>query len=401
MRVSIYTRHRNSAGRWRYNRVNIGPGRRPSNLAGPYYLRYTENGKQRYKLRGDKLDEAIEAAEGLSHMLLAKSMGLTVPELDVMTDANRGTIKAAIEEFLTIKKNKGKRTVGSYRLHLEKFLKQLPHNVRFTDEINGNAKVFRDFQDRLTAQGLEPETVSNHMMTLRIFCKKFGIKFPLGWDEMPIIEEEDAVPYSAEELVKLFTAMNDEQLARYKFFLGTACRDKEVTYAAWQDIDFSQRNLHLRSKPDVGFTLKSHESRTVPLPQALLNLLKERRKHPQHPRWIFVNEEGRPDNHLLRKLKRIALHGGLNCGQCTTTVTKGRYETKYKAEVTCRTDPVCEHWYLHRFRKTCATRWHENHVPIRTIQKWLGHKSLETTMRYLGVTDSDKLRPNIDKAFGN
>lgn len=41
-----------------------------------------------------------------------------------------------------------------------------------------------------------------------------------------------------------------------------------------------------------------------------------------------MNEEGRPDNHFLRKLKRIALHAGLNCGQWVTTLTKGRYETK-------------------------------------------------------------------------
>lgn len=401
MRVSIYTRQKNDAGRWRYQRVNTGPGRRPVNLKGPFFLRYTaENGSQPFEPGGETLEEAVKAAESLTHMLVAKSKGLTVPELDAMTDMNRVTIRAAIEEFLTIKKNKVKRTRDSYKLHLQKFLDQLPRGMRFLDEISGNTKVFRDFQDRITAQ-LEPETVANHMMTLRMFCKKFGIKFPLGWDEMPIVEEVEAVPYTDEELKKLFAAMNGEQLTRYKFFLGTACRDKEVTFTAWQDIDFSKGNLHLRSKLDVGFTLKSHESRTVPLPQSLLALLKERRKNAPHPRWIFVNEDGRPDNHFLRKLKRIALHAGLNCGQCMTTVTKGRYESKYKVEVSCKTDPVCEHWYLHRFRKTCATRWHENHVPIRTIQKWLGHKSLETTMRYLGVTDSDKLRPNIDKAFGD
>ena len=35
----------------------------------------------------------------------------------------------------------------------------------------------------------------------------------------------------------------------------------------------------------------------------------------------------------------------------------------------------------------------------RTIQNWLGHKSLEATMIYLGVTDSEKLRSNINAAF--
>jgi integrase len=82
-----------------------------------------------------------------------------------------------------------------------------------------------------------------------------------------------------------------------------------------------------------------------------------------------------------------------------TVITEVRYEKRKKVEVSCKDRPVCEHFYLHRFRKTCATRWHEAGIPIRTIQNWLGHKSLETTMIYLGVTDSEKLRSNINAAF--
>ena len=33
-----------------------------------------------------------------------------------------------------------------------------------------------------------------------------------------------------------------------------------------------------------------------------------------------------------------------------------------------------------------------NGISVRTIQAWLGHKSLETTMLYLGVQDSNKLQ---------
>ena len=48
-----------------------------------------------------------------------------------------------------------------------------------------------------------------------------------------------------------------------------------------------------------------------------------------------------------------------------------------------------------------ATRWQEHGIPLRTVQAWLGHKNLETTQRYLGVTDSGKLRGQIDAAFGD
>jgi site-specific recombinase XerD len=37
-------------------------------------------------------------------------------------------------------------------------------------------------------------------------------------------------------------------------------------------------------------------------------------------------------------------------------------------------------------------------VAVRTIQYMLGHKSLETTMRYLGITNLDSLTDKIDAA---
>jgi integrase/recombinase XerD len=130
-------------------------------------------------------------------------------------------------------------------------------------------------------------------------------------------------PYR-DELAKLFAAMDAEEQIRYKFFLGSGCRDKEVTFAAWNDIDFDKKTYCVRRKEDVGFTPKSHESRTIPLPDSLIALLRKTRRNAPHERWLFINEEGRPDNHFLGKLKRVAKRAGLNCGQCRTALTEGR-----------------------------------------------------------------------------
>ena len=251
----------------------------------------------------------------------------------------------------------------------------------------------------MVAKSYAGKTIDTRLNIVFFLLKKNAITARIPRDEMPVVEEEVAVPYSEEDLKKLFARMDDEETIRYKFFLGTGCRDKEVTFAAWNDIDFDKKTYHIRRKEDVQFTPKSHESRSVPLPDSLVNLLKVRRKKALHERWIFVNQEGRPDNHFLRKLKRIALHAGLNCGQCKTSITVGRHEKKRLVQVSCKDQPVCQHIYLHRLRKTCATRWHEAGVPIRTIQAWLGHKNLETSMIYLGVTESGKLRGNINAAF--
>jgi integrase len=95
----------------------------------------------------------------------------------------------------------------------------------------------------------------------------------------------------------------------------------------------------------------------VPMPASLVALLRDRRKHAPHTRWIFVNRQGEPEGHFLKKFKRIGLHAGINCGECVTAVNKGRYDRKRPVVVTCKTDPVCEHVFLHRLRKTCASRW--------------------------------------------
>jgi integrase len=62
---------------------------------------------------------------------------------------------------------------------------------------------------------------------------------------------------------------------------------------------------------------------------------------------------------------------------------------------------MCHHWGLHRFRKTFATMHHEAGVSARTIQRWLRHSSLDTTLRYLAGSDdkSEKTRTKVNSSF--
>jgi len=400
-KVAIYRREKVGGKGWRYVRVNLGRGRRPVDSP-PYYVRFTVAGRQKWSEPFPSLKEAQAAAETLPDLYEAQSKGISIAELAEQRNANRTPTKIAVETYLEQKKGKARKTYAQYRLALSEFLeslKSLPRKIHFLDEIT--VDVLRSYKRFMEQRSYAGKTIDTRLNILYFLLKKNAIAARLPKDEMPTIEEEPATPYSEEELKKLFAAMDEEEKIRYKFFLGTGCRDKEVTFASWSDLNLDKGTYTIRSKPDVGFTVKNHESRTVSLPTSLRDSLKAHRKKAKHERWIFVNEDGRPDNHFLRKLKRIALHGGLNCGQCRTTVIKGKYDRKKTVEVTCKTDPVCKHIFLHRLRKTCATRWQEASIPIRTIQHWLGHKDLETTARYLGVTADEKLRGQIDKAFGD
>jgi integrase/recombinase XerD len=392
--LSVYSRSKNDQQKWRYKRIKTGRGFKTGDARPPFYVRLSQDGKQSWRaLHSTAFDEAQTEAAAIEAGITAQGAGFGVTGLG----SDRIPIGRAIDSFIKhAEKSKKHKTVNGYRLNLNQVEEST--SVKFLDEVDRDT--IRHFRDWLHGKGYDPRTQHNRVLTVLSLLKENKIQtgFSLTRD-LPTYEEDPPVPFSEEDLKKLFAVMDDEDTVRYKFFLGTACREQEVQYAAWQDVDFEKMEFHVRAKKDVGFTPKNHERRSVPMPASLVALLKERRKKPVHGRWIFVIRDGNPDGHFLKKLKRLGLEAGINCGECVTITNKGRYDRKRPVEVTCKTDPVCKHVFLHRLRKTCASRWEAAGIPVRTIQYYLGHKSLETTMRYLGVVDSAKLRGNIDKAF--
>ena len=299
-----------------------------------------------------------------------------------------------MERFLDQKhRKKSDATYKNYKHILGEFVDQLPASVRFIDQVN--ADVLDSHMRYLESE----KTISNKMMVVSFMLKAAGVATPSKMMELPTVEEEIPEPYTREDLKALFKAMTPEERVRYTFFLDTACREKEVAHAQWADlIDgkywVRKKTFKARGGKERQFSPKSHETRLIPLTRELMDMLNTRRKSSKS-HWIFPNEWGDPEGHFLRKFKAVAKEAGLNCGECETTISEGRF-TKHPAEVSCLTRPVCEKHYLHRLRKTCATFWHERHIPIRTIQYWLGHKSLETTQKYLGIKDSAELQEQIN-----
>jgi hypothetical protein len=79
---------------------------------------------------------------------------------------------------------------------------------------------------------------------------------------------------------------------------------------------------------------------------------------------------------LGAKSHGIALRAKVNCGHCENV---GEGGTK-----NCREHAVCQEWGLHCFRKTFASDHYRNRSDkggLREIQKWLGHHSLDVTIR--------------------
>lgn len=59
-----------------------------------------------------------------------------------------------------------------------------------------------------------------------------------------------------------------------------------------------------------------------------------------------------------------------------------------------------EKFWLHKFRATFATRCLWADVDLRTVQQWLGHSDIESTMRYLKPARNQAVREKVNEIFG-
>lgn len=138
--------------------------------------------------------------------------------------------------------------------------------------------------------------------------------------------------------------------------LYAGLRIAETAAVRWRDVDLDARQLVVR-----GAAAKGGDERVVPINDALLAVL------------AAVPERER----------------GADAG--VIPVRPGGPPMSYKGleRVFDRWEPVKDQVHAHQLRHCFATRLHRSGVPVRTIQVLLGHKSLETTQRYLGVDPGD------------
>ena len=93
-------------------------------------------------------------------------------------------------------------------------------------------------------------------------------------------------------------------------------------------------------------------------------------------------QSGRPNQKLLRELKRFVWRAGLACKTCDGCT--GKYHE-------------CRDWTLHRFRATFITTMaQETDLDFRSIMKLSGHATWESFERYLGASTDKRIRSRIE-----
>lgn len=397
--AAVYARFKDSKGKWQY--ASVGKGRPPKDAS--FHVRFTDTtGRRHWSQPFKSVDDANKNSEGVKIASEAAAKGLTISEFKNTLNAGKTTIKDAVEQFLNLKKRKRPKTVAKYTTALNRLLSNLPKGVRFIGDL-ATAGALDAYLETLEAEKFAKKSISSEMgivfSMLKKHVKETGVEYASKLVSVAKPVKHKPRAYSDGEIKKLFEAMTEEEWERYAFFLSTGCREQEVMYATWDDIDFQHKTYKVEGKDDVNFLPKNHEVRVTPLTTEVCEMLRERKKTAKG-RWIFSAEGGKPEGHFLRKFKAIAKRAGLNCGACKTKMMDGKYHLRKLTAVTCETRPVCEKHYLHRLRKTAATRWLHNGINIRKIQSWLGHSSLEVTQLYLDDVspNGDDEQAKIDKA---
>jgi integrase/recombinase XerD len=277
------------------------------------------------------------------------------------------------------------KTLCAYRYPLNLFSKSCRKEIASVTEDD-----LVSFVSGMRRSNLADRTCFNYLNVVKIFLKTHGLQFKLSVSYV----EPEVDSYTRRE-VKAMLAIADYKMALViRFLLGTGTREGEAMHAEFGDIDFGRKLLRVRPKPQWGWKPKTSECRLIPIPDSLLESLRELKQareeitdftvdsnelvpvpvHSVRPvtNLIFPNAAGAPDGHLLRKVQQVAKRAGV------------------------------ENASLHRFRRSFATLHHDSGVSARTVQTWLGHKDLATTMRYLASAEleSESTRTMVNSTFG-
>jgi integrase len=337
---------------------------------GHFEIEWYEGRKRSRKNVGEQPGDAVKALAKQKLKLEAQAAGIAV----VGPDKSNGkrSLKQAVDEFLAEKRRtKAKKTHQALKQVLEQFLQVCGRS--YLEDIK-RSDIMDKFVGALQDRGLADRTVYHRFACLISFLKANDIKIVSLKDAPDYVEHEIRV-YTQADLDALFAASTPMERLLFEFFLYTGCREGEVMHAEWSDLIDDCRIMLIREKKQWGWKPKGRKERRVRIPDFLAEELKASRKKAKNS-LLFPNEEtGKPEGHLLRKLKAIVKRANL----------KATYAS----------------WTLHIFRHTFATMHLQSGVDVRTVQKWLGHSDLATTQKYCDWLDAHSAEAGlaVNKTF--
>jgi integrase/recombinase XerD len=344
-------------------------GREERHPEGAYYLEWRE-GSKRIRLSIGK-DASTATARRLQKEaeLNARNNGVAV--LPENGSNGHRSLAAAVTDFLDeTKLTKKPKTLAAYATALRYFQESCP-KLHLEDIDRKDLLKFAAFLRDGKEQA--PRSCWNKFSNVMSFLKANGIRGLAKKNDWPRYTEEEPEMYEDDELDTLFAACDAEERRWYEFFLMTGMREQEVMYTYWSDINFKASTVRVTHKPDRGWTPKAYKEREIPIPAKLVTSLKAlKAKSDKTCNLVFPTSGCNVKMNLLDDLKAVAERAEQNPGD----------------------------FWLHKFRATFATRCLWAGVDLRTVQNWLGHSDMESTMRYLKPSRSQQVREKVNEIFG-
>jgi integrase/recombinase XerD len=342
-------------------------GKEEHHPEGCYYIEWREGGQRRRQSVGKDHLKAHAARMKKEAELNARACGVDVL-ISTPTKAGPPVAEAIAAYLAEIKISKTPATLSAYTLALQNFSASC-HKSRLSEITRQDLMEFvRYMREDLR---LTDRTCYNRRSHVLTFLKANGVeKLLTKSDKVRYVLSEPEV-YDEDQLEAFFGACDDEERVFFKFLLMTGFRKKEAAFVEWRDVDLKAGVVRVTAKSKYGFRPKTYEEREVPIPDKLAAMLKTWRNGSE---LVFPTRNNTPRRHrtqLLDICKAIARRAKLNP----------------------------DDFWLHKFRATFATMHLQAGVDLRTMQSWMGHKDLESTMRYLKPARGKSVREKVNATF--
>lgn len=364
MKVSLYVRERGTRKQKKHNPKKSYP------LDGSiiWVLRYgstweTLDVKTLSEATSLRLRRQIELDGGWRPQTKVRQQAQAQPKalmLDAATDTYLAEIKAG----------RKKKTHQAYTVALRYFYECVGNkSVKDIDRADmlRFAAFLRDEKEQA------PRSAYNKFENVMTFLKQFDARPKVKPHDWPQYVEEEPEIFEQEFLGRFFAACDEDERTLFEFFLMTGMRDQEVIYATDRCLDFEACTVCVKHNLQYDFLPKAYKERCIPVPASLMARLKKKLVGRGRGGLLFPTSSGLPKFDFLDMAKAIARRAGL---------------------------PEDEVW-LHKFRATFATRALWSGIDLRTVQDWMGHDDLASTMRYLKPQRGAKMQQMVEAIWAS
>ncbi len=361
---------------WRYCRAVFYPNNRIKPHAvltptgdqvireGQYYLHFA----RRWEPVGDDPQDAFRALMLRRGELLTVSSGGTLASGDT-TPVVGGTLRGQLDAWLDEIKDGGfhRDTYDAKRLVADEFCASCK-GVKLLSAVT-RKHCLQYVNAYLRQRGNSDRTRFNKFLHLRQFLQSQGLGALLTTRDAPAYSVKDPVAFEDEELRHFWSVCPPHKVLRYEVLLTCGLRKQEIETLRWKDVIFNEGIIRVQPRPEWGYTPKKHHCRDIPLRAETLEKLKHLKQTAKYD-LVFHTASGKPLLQLWDDVQ--ALFRKVN-------KRNGNVVPMDKA-------------HPHTFRATFCTTHLRQHTPVPDVMRLMGHRDVESTMRYMACLSRGRLQ---------